>query len=228
MVRQGSESRALVPQRTNEGALVLYDSVSQQRSGVNIRELLRILRRHLRIVVATPLILLAATLVFINAVEPVYTATATVLIDPRRATIVDPNNTPVLTNFSSDDATTESQVMLIQSIAVLQRVVEKLNLTADPNFSPQPGLLDPIKRLFSSSKPIPGASEADIAKAQSVELLQKRLKVVRQRSTFLADINVGAWDPATAAKVANAIAEAYFHRTSPFQVRVDEDRRRLA
>lgn len=210
MLRHGSESRALVPQQPSERALVASDSVLQPLGGINIRELFRILRRHLRIVIATPLVLLVASLVFIMAVQPLYTATATLLIDPRRASIVDPNNHPVLSNVSTDDATTESQVMLMQSIAVLQRVVDNLRLTEDPEFMPQPSILGPITRLFSVRPPDGGASQVIIAKAQSIELLQKRLKVVRQRSTFLADINVSAWDPTKAATVANAIAEAYF------------------
>ncbi len=107
-----------------------------------------------RIVIATPLILLAAALVFVMSVQPLYTGTATVLIDPRRASIVDTtNNHPVLSNFNTDDVTTESQVMLIQSVTVLQRVVDTLKLTEDPEFQPTPGILDPIKALFASSKP---------------------------------------------------------------------------
>ncbi len=43
-----------------------------------------------------------------------------------------------------------------------------------------------------------------------MRFLQKRLKVARQKSTFLADINVSAWEPAKAAQIANAIAESYF------------------
>ena len=38
-------------------------------------------------------------------------------------------------------------------VALLQRVVDKLKLTEDAEFTPHPGLLDPIKRLFSRSTP---------------------------------------------------------------------------
>jgi succinoglycan biosynthesis transport protein ExoP len=149
-------------------------------------------------------------MIFVMVVQPLYTATATVLIDPRRVNVADSNNQSVLSNFTTDDATTESQVMLIQSVSVLQRVVEKLKLTEDPEFMPQPSLLGPIRRLFSTARPDSGASAEAIARSQSVALLQKRLKVARQKSTFLTDINVSSWDPAKAATIANAIAESYF------------------
>ena len=80
-----------------------------------------------------------------------------VLVDPRRANVVETNQS-VLTNFGTDDATIESQTLLIQSVAILTRVVGKLKLTEDEEFTPKPGLLDPIKRLFSSGGPSGGAS----------------------------------------------------------------------
>ena len=94
----------------------------------------------------------------------------------------------------------------------------------DPEFEPAPGFLDPIKSFFSASKPDTGASAEATAKTRSTEFLRKRLKVVRQKSTFLADINVSASDPAKAARIANAIAEADFID----QVRSKYDATRIA
>jgi exopolysaccharide transport family protein len=185
-----------------------------QRGGIDIREFLRILRRRLIIVIATPIILVAAAVVFIKAVQPLYTATATVLIDLKRANVADPDRPPVPANLPTDDAAVESQVMLIHSVAVLQRVVETLKLTEDPEFTPQPGILDPvlnpIRRMLSTPEPDTDRDPEATAKARSVELLQKRLKVERQRTTFLADIYVSAWDATKAARIANAIADSYF------------------
>jgi succinoglycan biosynthesis transport protein ExoP len=215
MSRHGTESRALVPRpQPAERALVLPDSGVQQHSGIDVREFLRILRRRWSIVIATPLILVGAAITFIMLVQPLYTATATVLIDPRRADIVDPERSAALSNVAINDATIESQVMLIQSLTVLQRVVDTLKLTEDPEFTPQPGILDPIlnpiRRLLSTSQPDADTDPEVAAKVRSVELLQKRLKVERQRTSFLADINVSAWEAAKAAKIANEIAESFF------------------
>ncbi len=40
--------------------------------------------------------------------------------------------------FGTDDATIESQTLLIQSVAILERVVRKLKLTDDQEFTPRP------------------------------------------------------------------------------------------
>ena len=87
-----------------------------------------------------------------------------------------------------------------------------------------PGLLDPIKHLFSSSGPAAGASPAEAAKARAVEILQKRMKVTRQGTTFLVDIYVSSQSPRKAADIANAVAESYFEE----QVRAKNDATRIA
>jgi exopolysaccharide transport family protein len=192
---------------------------------VDLREMSRILRRRWKTMAAPPLCLIALALIYILSATTLYTATSTVLVDPRRASAIESNQSAIsMSNFGTDDATIESEALLIQSIAILQRVVEKLKLTDDPEFVPTPGLLDPIKRLFSSSGPVAGASPEDAAKARSVDILQKRMKVTRQGTTFLVDINVSSESPRKAAEIANAVAEAYFEE----QVRAKYDATRIA
>ena len=190
---------------------------------VDLREMARILRRRYRLVALPAAVLVGLALLYVMAVSTLYTATSTVLVDPRRASVVETNQS-VLSNFGTDDATIESQTLLIQSVAILDRVVRRLKLTEDLEFTPQPGILDPIKRLFSSSGPSDGANPEDAARSRSVEILQKRMKVTRQGTTFLVDINVSSESPQKAATIANAIADAYFEE----QVRAKYDATRIA
>lgn len=193
------------------------------RPTFDLRELARILRRRFRLVVLPPAVLATLALIYVMAATTLYTATSTVLIDPRRANVVETNQS-VLSNFGTDDATIESQTLLIQSVAIVERVVRKLRLTDDIEFSPQPGLLDPIRNLFRSSGPSDGANPEDAARARSVEILQKRMKVTRQGTTFLVDINVSSQSPQKSASIANAIADAYFEE----QVRAKNEATRIA
>jgi exopolysaccharide transport family protein len=197
----------------------------RQQPTVDLREMARILRRRWKMVAAPALSLLALALIYLLAATTLYTATSTVLVDPRRSTAIESNQAAMqMSNFGTDDATIESETLLIQSIAILQRVVEKLKLTDDPEFIPTPGLLDPIKRLFSSSSSVAGASPEDAAKARSVEILQRRMKVTRQGTTFLVDINVSSESPRKSAVIANAVAEGYFEE----QVRAKNEATRIA
>jgi succinoglycan biosynthesis transport protein ExoP len=192
---------------------------------VDLREMARILRRRWKMVAAPPLALAVLALIYILSSTTLYTATSTVLVDPRRSTAIESNQAALsMSNFGTDDATIESETLLIQSIAILQRVVEKLKLADDPEFRPSPGLLDPIKHLFSSSGPTTGAGPEDAAKARAVDILQKRMKVTRQGTTFLVDINVSSASPRKAADIANAVAESYFEE----QVRAKNEATRIA
>src|SRR2546426_1112237 len=59
---------------------------------IDLREIVRILRRHARIVIASTVLLVVVALLFVVLVTPLYTATSSVLIDPRRANVLDSNS----------------------------------------------------------------------------------------------------------------------------------------
>jgi exopolysaccharide transport family protein len=179
---------------------------------VDLREIGRILRRRWRVLAAVPAGLAAMALVYSFVLATtLYTATSTVFVDPRRATAIESNQSAVQSsNYGTDDATIDSETQLIQSIAILERVIDKLKLTADIEFVPPPTLLDHVKQLFKSSPPTDGASAEDARKATAIDVLQRRMKVIRQGTTFLVDISVSSQSPRKAALIANAVADAYF------------------
>jgi exopolysaccharide transport family protein len=187
-----------------------YREPPAARSGgfhaIDVLEIVRILRRRASIIAASVAIVLACAVLFIAIVRPQFTGTATVLIDPRRTNVIDTG--AILGNFGTDEASVESQVSLIQSLSVMQRVVGGMKLVEDPEFVPPPGAFDWIRSLFSSSD---GSTNAQsVARAKAIDTLKRRLKVIRQRSTFLVDINASSVDPAKSAAIANAVAQAYF------------------
>jgi exopolysaccharide transport family protein len=189
-------------------------AVPAQASGgfhhIDVREIARILRRHIRLIGITVAVIIALALVFVTVVTPLYSATATILIDPRRSSVADSNNNNPNGSFGTDDASIESQVSLMQSLAVMQRVVDGLKLKDDPEFSPPPGILDWVRSLFSR-KGASGVDPNEIARARAIDMLQQhRLKILRQKSTFLVDITASSVDRDKAASIANAAAQAYF------------------
>jgi len=180
-------------------------------AGITIAGIFSILRRRLGIIGATTLAVVALTIVFILVVRPLYTATATVLIDPHRSDVINLNdNTATVRNAATDEAAIQSQVLLMQSVEVLRRVVKTLNLTSDPDFSPQPSILDPLKKLLAFGKKSDDLSAEEAATLASVTILDKRLQVGRQQNSYLVDINVKSHEPKKAAVVANAVVNAYF------------------
>ena len=71
---------------------------------VDLREMGRILRRRYKMALLPALILLGLAAIYLAFSTTLYTATSTVLVDPRRANVVETNQS-VLSNFGTDDAT---------------------------------------------------------------------------------------------------------------------------
>jgi exopolysaccharide transport family protein len=190
---------------------------------VDLREVGRILRRRWETVGLVAGAFTLAALLYVLSSTTQYTATSTVLVDPRRANVVDTTQT-VLSNFGTDDATIESQALLIKSVAILRRVAERMKLGADEEFVRPPTLLGSIRGFFRSSSSRPAMNPDEVATIRAVDSLQQRLKVIRQGTTFLVDINVNSESPTKAAEIANSIADAYFEE----QVRSKYEATRIA
>ena len=197
----------------------------------HLRESLRVLKRRRWTIAATAAAFIAAALLFLIIVSPRYTATATVLIDPRRSNVVDSDNgQQKVSSPTSDDATVNSQAVLLQSDAVLRRVVDQLKLGDDPEFGGHSSILGsilgPVIGLFTPKRDTPsGQSPEDIAKAKAIDYLgTKRLKVARDGTTFVVDVSATSESPEKAAKITNAVVDSYFAE----QVQGKFDTRKIA
>lgn len=191
------------------------------------REIWNIIRRRWRIVIAFPVAFVIAAVIYVATTPKLYTATSTVLADPRRANMIEANQ-QAMTNFGIDDATIDSQALLVQSHAGLRAVVEQLNLTDDREFNPPPSFIGSaigrIRSLFQGSRPATGLSADQLALTRTVVTLQRNVSVARQARTFLLNVNATSEDPVKASKIANALADAYFKA----QVRAKNDAVRIA
>jgi uncharacterized protein involved in exopolysaccharide biosynthesis len=156
------------------------------------------------------LILLMAVLGFALAVlasllmAPKYVSTAQLFIDPRDLRVLQNDVSP---NTVGSDPTSitgylESQARVIASDSIKSRVVERLNLDRDPDFGgASAGFLSRL--LGADTGPSPKATLYALA------ALDRTVAVRRGERTFVIDISATAQDPDKAAKIANALAEAY-------------------
>ncbi|HRD76951.1 MAG TPA: Wzz/FepE/Etk N-terminal domain-containing protein [Hyphomicrobiaceae bacterium] len=189
------------------------DTAADDGPGFGPKDAIAIIKRRgvLIAVVWTVLALIAVG--FAAALPSRYEAAATVQIDPRKRLIV--NLEPVQSDLRPDTPTVESEVEVIRSRAIVTRVIDKLGLRTDPEFA-GPG---PIRRVLialgiSKAPPPPLSVEnlsapIDPDRDEVAAGLEKMLKVSRVRNTLLIEIRVTCGDPAKAARIANALAEAY-------------------
>ena len=175
------------------------------------RELAGIFVRRIPIVCGVPfLAVLVAMLIFIS-LTPRYTGTVAILIDPKT-----PGALGAGTDFGTamvvDSTKIASIGSIIQSSAVLERVVKSEKLYDDPEF----GLVRRsfLARLLSM---IPGFRDADPSAnrmdpiATATGRLRKATSVVRDGFTYIINVEVISSDPVKAAHLAQAVSEAYLN-----------------
>src|SRR3954452_5115200 len=168
----------------------------------------------------TALVLLIGA-VYLARQVPVYTATAQVLLDPSKEKAGGAQDA-ILTDAVLDDAMLESQMAIVRSTVMLRRVVEKERLVNDPEFGSTPSaggwtVLSTIHSFVAQSAPSessspesssvqgPAASEV----TATIENLKGSIAVSRTGMAYLINISVKSVDPARAARLANAVADAY-------------------
>ena len=153
----------------------------------------RMWRHRLRIFALTAGAL-ALALVYLAVTKPTYTATASLLIDPRDARST--NFETVLPGIGADSAAVASQVFVIQSRDLLMAVFESERIAEDPEFAGH-GL---FSFLGGTDKP-----EKDAV----FRRFERRVTVERAGLTYVINVSFKSSSAQKAARIANAIVEGY-------------------
>ncbi len=175
--------------------------LGQSHGLLDIPALIRILLRRRRIILSTLACTLALALAYLLLASPKYVADVILLSDPRQQNVLSAE--AVLAGIGPDAAAVESQVELIQSTELIGKVIDQLGLMTDPE----------LARL-SISEQLLGLviePEADDARARGriIDAFLKRLSVHRRGLTYIIEVSYYSRDRQHAARVANAVADAY-------------------
>ncbi|MGE0665627.1 MAG: GumC family protein [Sphingomonadales bacterium] len=180
----------------------------QNQEEAAFRDLLSLLWRRRYVLAGTVAAILVATFVGLTMATPKYQSTALILIEPRVNRVAE--STSVLSTLPADFETVQTEVEVIGSYGLLQNVVRDLNLTKDPEFN---GNLKPVwfgKRilqgLFSSEGPPPTQEELE---RDATSTLAGSTSAGSSGRSRVMSLTVEAESPEKAAKLANAISDAY-------------------
>jgi len=184
----------------------------EPKPSMNLREVLNFAWRRWQLIsVVTGVSLLIAVAYLLTQV-PRYTASALVLLDPRKERTA--GTDAILSDFSLDLSAIASQIEIVRSSVMLRRVVNKERLTGDPEFgSGRPAEQSFFSLLiFGSNDERARQGNAPVSEGQivaSVERLKAATTVNRVGQGYIIAISVTSTDPARAAHLANAIADAF-------------------
>ena len=147
---------------------------------------------------------LLMAVLFVLVVPHRYTAVTQILIDPTDLRAV--GNDLTQANQANDAAVlqVESQVRVLTSDSVLRRAIDAESIDHDPEFVDQPSALRGLTAAFGFG----GAGDADTT-LTALNALKRSVQVKRAERTYVVDVSVNSRDPAKAARIANAIAQAY-------------------
>ncbi len=183
----------------------------QSASGVaEALKSLTIVRRQLPVFLAVMLCATAGGLLYLLATRSSYTAVAQMVIDSRKVSAFEQQQENGDT-ATIDAAAVETQAHILMSENVSLAVIKNLKLTEDPEFVPPPsaGFIGAIFNLISGtidSGMVP--SEFQLQR-RTLATFQDRRKVTHVPSSYVMAISFRSYDPAKAAKIANAICNAY-------------------
>jgi capsular exopolysaccharide synthesis family protein len=202
-----------------------FQELADQRGQLSLSQLLQVYHRRKRMLFSfIVLIMLFATLV-IFLIPPEFTAEASVLIDPRRQQVV--NIDSVMSDLLADAPTIESEIEVIRSRELANKLIAKLRLDLVAEFNPKAGRgnsaaswlpdlnsylpegwLDAVRGQLPIED-LPQEVAAEIDRVEIIERLEKALRVTPVGRSRVIQIAVVSRDRELAASAANTLAELY-------------------
>ncbi len=183
----------------------------------DLTHLISIFRRRLRLFGAVALVVFLAAVLATLTATPKYTATANVMLDPRKEQVT--NVEAVLSGLPADSSVVDTEVEILKSRQLAERVVARMKLDQDPEFNPslaKPSgvklVVGSIKNLFASSRPKDARVDDVTAQRQREAIVDRvlaNLEVRRSGMTYVIQVSFQTTDPAKSARIANAFADLY-------------------
>ncbi len=171
-----------------------------------------------RILLAT--IVVAMLIAFLST--PRYVSEAVVMMDSRKTRVT--NMEAVVSNLALDTSAVRSEIDIIESRAVIDRVQKQLKLNEDPDFNSNLRGLGWLARLIPWKRNAEDAAGNENAERTLIaDKLKKNLEIDNDGRSYSIVIRFRDTDPVRAAKIANAFADQYL--VDQLEVKFDTSQR---
>lgn len=184
---------------------------------LDLRRLYLAFRRRMRLFGAVVAAVLLASMLITLSATPKYTATANVMLDPRKEKVT--NVDDVLSGLPADSSVVDTEVEVLKSRQLAERVVSALNLEQDPEFNGRLKKPTGLKAVVGGIASLFGASAPDEVKLSPIQQQKAHeaivdhvlggLAVKRAGLTYVINVSYQSESPAKAAVIANKFAELY-------------------
>ncbi|HZB93299.1 MAG TPA: polysaccharide biosynthesis tyrosine autokinase [Stellaceae bacterium] len=188
----------------------------------DIGEILAILRRRFPVILGAVLLIPAIGSVYVSQLSPRYATEAWVMLDTRHGRL---GGDDMMSGLEVDGAVVHSEIDILKSYPLAQKVATELQLQKEPEFNPslrKPTAADylqhplgfvlaELRRLVLGPPPAPKPVTAAAGDIDSglVWSLMGHVSVSSDGRSYLLRIQAQSESPALAAKIANAYAHTY-------------------
>jgi capsular exopolysaccharide synthesis family protein len=175
---------------------------------VDLRALLGLLRRQVRLIAITVLLIVSGATVAAFTLTPIYSATALILVDPSNKNLLDPESARA--SAASASIRIDSEVEILRSDSLLLSVIESERLVENPEWGHAPGWRERAARAIG----LGSAREVSPEEATAAVLVNLRRAYTAERRalTQVIALQVRSENPQAAAELVNTIAKTYIAR----------------
>lgn len=194
----------------------------------DLGEFLRLLGRRKVPIIAFVIACCVIAIAILQAVTPIYTGVAEVLIQIRQHNITDIK--AVFTDELTDKAAVSSEIEVLRSRGLAEQVADQLKIIQDPEFNPALQPPSPLARLqvaigdlllahlpasasaalgLNRPQPLSQDEELRLQRQAAIENFVERLSILPKGESRVIIISFDSESPEKAARVANAFADSY-------------------
>lgn len=140
---------------------------------------------------------------------PIYSSSTVIAIEDSEPSLIDIQS--AVTGVSSESESINTEIEVIRSRQLMEKVVQDLGLLADPEFNPtlvEPGLFSLATIVELVAGPNEPATDQELLN-EAVKRLRERTSVSVKRQTFAITISVNSEGKVKSEQLANTIAENY-------------------
>lgn len=174
---------------------------------IDLRSMISSIRRRFKLFMAIALLTFLGVAFVTVTTTPVYTATSSVVVNTPQSQVVDIE--AVLSVMPQETEMVDTEVELLRSRALAERVTQRLNLIEVAEFNralQPPGLFDQFKSLIGIKAP--DNDPEDNFNGVVSTLLNAR-GISRAGETYVVEISITSQSPQLARDIANAYTDAY-------------------
>ncbi len=193
-----------------------FEPTTDLSLGNELRLVTRAITSRMKLIAAVAALAALLGIAYLWSAELQYSSTAEILIDPRSKQLLERQVAPTGLGSSSlgpDTILLDSQIEVIHSSLVLDKVIEKHRLFDDPNYgktapkSNMSPIRDTIRWLLRGPQSVSIPDE--VPQDRALRMLKQSLRVERKNSTYVVAITVRSNDRFKAAEIANSISSTY-------------------